>query len=607
MANWWEEAPLAEAPKFDAAWWRDVPKEGERRPAASFTESAADVARGMVNNLNAGLQRTSPFVTGDRPLGPLVQSDIGPAYAGGPNEYERFDPAQHVVLNDPQTGRAMVYARSPKMDEGLASSAGRVLSLGALTSPITRASAVGQPPAATQRLARDFERTGVDPNLPALTQSRTAGTTAQVLRNMPAVGDLTIGRSIERMRRQTGERAAATAAEYGDALDPAQAGRIVQQAAQDWRRPFDRAVSVADARGRPSRDIGFQTKAEALFGEVDRLVPQDVFIPTPGTRAALEGISGKFASNPDLGATMQSALFARQLEALNNGKLLTYPELKMFRQYVGERIGQPSLGTDIAQADWKRLYAGLSDDLEKFAQGASPEAGKAYQQANAFFRAGMQRAENALQPVADAGGWEGAYRQVVNAATTGGAADIMKGWQVKRSMPAEQWNQVASSWVNKAGRITNADGTEGFSPALFLREYTKLSAAGKDLLFSGAGKSAQREMLDSLANVARAYQGVEKLANPSGTARHLMGPAMTAGLLTDPASTIAAGLASSGTGILMSSPSFARWFVAAKMKGRSGMARHAAELSALARQEPALADAYQSLQRALSDDGDRRE
>src|SRR5215471_16090219 len=118
-------------PRVPATTLRTPPPSG-----GTWGSMFGNVAAGLGQNLAAGMQATSPVVSGltgqsnYQSLGPLINSDAGPAFADASGNWNLVNPEKHVVLNDPQTGQPTVYARSSSTNEPW-SAIGRMLGWGA--------------------------------------------------------------------------------------------------------------------------------------------------------------------------------------------------------------------------------------------------------------------------------------------------------------------------------------------------------------------------------------------------------------------------------------------------------------------------------------------
>jgi hypothetical protein len=114
-------------------------------PGPTIGDAARGVISGMGQDLSATLQGTTPTVrdlTGKMNYGPAL-GEAGPLDSGGigwidAGGMHRMDPGAHVILNDPDSGKPMVYPRSQETGQGgwwdIPQGLGRLLGFGSIAS-----------------------------------------------------------------------------------------------------------------------------------------------------------------------------------------------------------------------------------------------------------------------------------------------------------------------------------------------------------------------------------------------------------------------------------------------------------------------------------------
>lgn len=207
---------------------------------------------------------------------------------------------------------------------------------------------------------------------------------------------------------------------------------------------------------------------------------------------------------------------ASLLDSATDGRL-PYEALKKLRTEVGERAAQPNLASDVKSSAWKKLYAGISADMEAAAQQAGPEAQQAWTRANNYFRAGNGRIEALDRVVDKAGGPEAVF----NAATSGSKDGAFTIRRVMQSLDQDQRQILSSTVLRRLGTATPGTATESgeFSINSFLTNWNKLSPDAKGALFDRYGKTF-RDDVDAIARTAGTFrQASRNGANPSGTAQ----------------------------------------------------------------------------------------
>lgn len=206
---------------------------------------------------------------------------------------------------------------------------------------------------------------------------------------------------------------------------------------------------------------------------------------------------------------------ASLLDQATDGRL-PYEALKKLRTEVGERAAQPNLVSDVKASAWKRLYAGISSDMENAANQAGPEASQAWSRANGYYKAGQGRIEALDRVVDKAGGPEAVF----NAATSGTKDGAFTIRNVMQSLQPDQQKVLSATVLRRLGAATPGTATEqgDFSINSFLTNWNKLSPAAKGVLFDRFGNSF-REDVDAVSRTAGGFRQAAKTgANPSGTA-----------------------------------------------------------------------------------------
>ena len=105
-----------------------------------LAQAPGQVASSLGQGLSAAMQQTSPVVQqigGKMNYQPL--GEAGPLDSGGigwidQSGMHKIDPNQHVILNDPATGKPTVYLRNSEMNESVPMSMGRLVGFG-MTAP----------------------------------------------------------------------------------------------------------------------------------------------------------------------------------------------------------------------------------------------------------------------------------------------------------------------------------------------------------------------------------------------------------------------------------------------------------------------------------------
>lgn len=208
----------------------------------------------------------------------------------------------------------------------------------------------------------------------------------------------------------------------------------------------------------------------------------------------------------------------------NNG-VLPFEALRSLRSKVGSMLDD-SLVSGIPNGELKKLYGGLSKDLEAAANTAG--AGKEFARQSGYYKARMDRIENTLDSVL---GKNRDPEAIFKSVAPSDAESVNKIRRVMRSLEPDERQVVSEAVVNRLGRATpgKQDVTgEKFSSETFLTNWSKINDNAKAQLFPDA---TMRAKLNAIADVSdNIRSGKAVFANASGTA----GGATAAGIYASP-------------------------------------------------------------------------
>lgn len=552
-------------------------------PRGNFVTNIGRVGASMMNEVSAGMQGTSPVtrnVYGEstRPIVGEYAPGDGLGYVQTPNGLVNFSPSKHTALLDDASGKVMVYERTPDTDESGITSAGRVLSLGAL-SPVTRAvSAVPRGQSTLSRNLSDFDRAGVrPPSLGTMTEQPGTRIIEETGRNSP----LTAGqfrRADERAISDTAEAVERTAAGYGGAQSPYDVGGGVRSGIDRYRARLD--------------EVGGK-----LFDPVHRAIGEETPVELSATKGFLSAESERFADFPGIQDFLNSPQLKQVRTALEGTETLPYALLKDLRSKVRTRLTAGNVRDDKDEALLKSLYGSLTDDMKA----AATQAGVVdkFTRANSTWRREMERVESLNK----------LYRKTnerifsdIEAMTRGGTSrssydDIRK---LFGALKGDERKEVASGLIRNMG-LARAGEADSFSPARFLTAYEKMDPKSRDLLFGTANNELRRE-LNGLVRVMEKLRKADEVRQRPNTAIPLMGAgtlgALGVGISVSPELTALAAMTGAGASALLTSPRFIRLVRYATETGQNIPANR---LALIARDAPGQADAIRQFQAALAE------
>lgn len=534
MAGPWEayaqSAPRA-APSGPWTAYAPAPA-GEPAAPEQSTGPAAHIALDFMNQGSAAGQRTTPNIAAQ--MKNLVSDDVHENDAGevlyrDPQSGKLIptDQTKQVALRDPADNKIKIFARTPDTNEGVLSSAGRLLGTGlASGAPTSRAAQIAAPVVEAAQELRPGQQV-----IAAADRLSSAGSPVQVPRavatdnmsvqqagaatsNVPVAGTPLV-KAAERTISQLGTKADEVSQGFGSGKSVAEAGDTARTAVKDW-------ITGESA-----------ANASKLYRRVDGLVDPTVKTPLINTRDTIADIAAKRSA---AGLSSGKATDA-VLEAVQRNEGLTYEGVKTLRTSIGEDMARGILPEGVSAGELKNIYGALTKDLEASVKAAGGEkASAALSRANNYYKLVSDRRESLAKIVGSDGNApaEAVLSRIEAMAGSTSRADISKLAQARKAIGADDWNELASTIVGRLGRDVEGD----FSPQRFITAYGKISDAGKNVLFRSGGKSELASHLDDIATVSSRFKELQKFANPSGTARAGFGGLIGAGAFAEPLTTL---------------------------------------------------------------------
>ena len=336
---------------------------------------------------------------------------------------------------------------------------------------------------------------------------------------------------------------------YGGAATWDSMGEAAQSGARKW---------IAKAKGEKGNPID-----RGVVGRAYDAIPISPKAPASvdNTLGALEEINSQFSSNPKLRAMMQDTRASKLLDALGeDGAQIGWSDLKALRSAIGEDMsGFRIAAQDSRQSTLSRLYSALSEDMRATAMQSGDGALAKFERANKLNRAVEERIDGALTSIL---GRDGAQNPNAAALKLRGmmmsgksTADLSKLADIRKSMPADEWGEVAGAMIRLLGQPSKSEGRD-FSAETFVRSFKDMSDPAKNLLF-GKGNTELRQNLDKFAEVVGDVAGSNATRNTSNTA---MGIAGLIGFGAGGApGLVAQAVGSYGAAKLWTNPKFVRW------------------------------------------------
>lgn len=328
--------------------------------------------------------------------------------------------------------------------------------------------------------------------------------------------------------------------------------------ASDMASPTRGSLEAGQAIQRGIRDFrgGFKDKQGALYDKLDQHIDPASPVDVSHTKQVLSSLNENIPGAPELSKQFKNARIQsiEQAIASDTGPTtnnLPFQAVKKTRTLVGNEIADTNLASSVPRSKWTPLYGALADDMQAAANAAGPGAEKAYNRANAFSRAGMERLDR-VQPFVSPDAPEQSF-QLLNRTLADNTSTFQA---VKKVLPEGARGTVAATVIDKLGKATpgqqNAAG-DAWSPETFLTNWNRMSAKGRRELFSGFPNAPQVQRdVEAAAKSASMMRETSRMwANPSGTGANMAARA-TLGLA--PLSVVANPFAplAIGGGLLMS-------------------------------------------------------
>ena len=429
----------------------------------------------------------------------------------------------------------------------------------------------------SDEIMKAFTSSNVNPMAGAVSGSKTLQGIEQALSRLPASADI------------IGDKLAKTIDDMGE-----YALKIVNRLSPNEGREV---VGAGIKKGVNDFVKSFQQTGSKLYDKIDDFIPKGRRINASNFKTVLNDTLEQFSGDPEFAQLLDSP-FIKSLRSASDASVdgkMTYGTLKALRTKIGSSLDDSALISDTSQAELKRLYGALSDDMGRAAAESGEGGLKAYQRANAYWNAGRSRIDDVLKPVTD----KALNQDVFQAVMSGTKAGSEKLRTIKKSLPANEWNKLVAQQIREMGRATpGAQDVTGdiFSPSTFLTNFNKLSKDAQKTLFSNREYIGLGKAIDNLAVMSAAMKDTAKMANTSGTAQQLMymnlltgglGGAYGAQQGEDPMTGAVQGMAVAtlapyAAAKLITSPAFINWLADGTRVASSGIGAHLGRLLTIA-------------------------
>ena len=430
------------------------------------------------------------------------------AVAGGGGAVSGMARAAMLGLPSALGGQAVMEAR-PFGDNAAgntAASALAQLALGLGAPAATKLAIRGGDPSAMQATADTFRDVGAEPTLAQASGTRRMRFLESALSKIPGGAGV--------FHKAAGTQAGDIGQGVSDLVDSLSpdasfegAGRAIEQGVKGPGGALEK----------------FTERSRSLYDELDNHISPDQSVSVKNTLGTLNRLAKPIAGAEQTSGMLVNPKVTAIREALQSdvgdseSQQLPYAALKGVRSQVGEMLGGSELVSGVSRAQLKQLYGSLSQDMQRAAQDAGPEASRVFNAANHYYKTGVARMD-ALSDLLDK---QGGPEAVFNSAMSGTQYGASRLRDVLDSIGPAQQKVLTATVLKRMGTAApgqqNAAG-DAFSPQTFLTNWHRMSGEAKDALF-GDADTPIRERVENVAAVAgNLREGSKVFANPSGTA-----------------------------------------------------------------------------------------
>jgi hypothetical protein len=376
-----------------------------------------------------------------------------------------------------------------------------------------------------------YRNLGIEPTLAGDVTGSPVMQQLQAFAGKSLAGGGRVGEARTRALDQWGRALDDTAAGYGAARTPQEAGLALQDESRAWMQQWRQAQQAAE------QAVGAKVPVTA---PVDLAPVNQVLNAATRRMPGLPSVAG-IHDNP----TFQNLRAALATDAPTG--TARWEDIRQWRTAVGEELEKSLLSGDGNQAAWRRLYGSLSQSLgdTAFAHNAHDEwraANEITSQGHQFVENAVGKFINARNPAANTIAPEDAYRAAMRGSNVGGTTLT----DIRQQMPAAA-DELAAYKLRNAGSaaLQNAPGT-AVSPRTLVSNLSpqKLAPEARDALFAADPDLARR--VQDLATVGERMRATEQFANTSNTGGYMAAMEAAMGLLGAPAAAVGAFKAGSG-------------------------------------------------------------
>jgi hypothetical protein len=285
----------------------------------------------------------------------------------------------------------------------------------------------------------------------------------------------------------------------------------------NYKSPYDRSKSDAITQKAISKGIhGLDIGPQKGFGDMgyrapasDQVVALDPskLEVVPKASTSEKSFSGEWTYDPKTGksepVTSEKAGSASPGNTAELGEKTpyTFGGMRALRTKLRNQIDWNLNNKSPENAQLKRAYGAMSEDLNEFVASKGPDAQQKYEFFNSVAKQNGENQRALIKAVKESGG----AGEVFTKAMRGSATDAENISRVMNAMDEDGRNTFRAVVLHRMGRAAGAQQAP-FSADTFIRNWDKMSVEGKNALFGEGGSNQVRKSLDSLTDSLRNMQ-----------------------------------------------------------------------------------------------------
>jgi hypothetical protein len=452
-------------------------------------------------------------------------------------------------------------------------------------------------------LVKKFKDLGIDPVAGAVSGSFFIGRMEAGLSQAAAAAD-TLYKQAERVIKQTSDAIDNITGKIGVAREKTAAGAAIKEAAES-----------ATVRTRKA----FEKQYDDAFAEIG----DDAMVDSmPSVRQALDPYLAEIARLPaDAQPAGQVLSMVKKYKAIADMAESGQLSFKQFRKFRSDLLAIQRKKTAGTTGDFDKLVDDIADgmraDMSAAAQAANPSGAAKLAKADADYAKFKEGASKTLEKIKKYDADEKAFDYIMLSANSKGPEGVKALQRLREQFNDQEWGDVVASVFYNLGKeksSAQAGQVAEFSVSTFMTRFAKLRESGPEVLdamFKGTPFEDTSKELMNFVDVVSALKNVQRMSNTSNTAgamhQLLTWQAIgggSVGLMAGDVTGMAAGI--TGTVVapwagakLLTSPGFVRWLSTPASEISKDISKHMTKLTALAADEPYLAEPIEQLVSAM--------